>query len=121
MPNNPEDKAREVIDKMLEKAGWHVCFSQDSQALVGNNSLLFPSYSLYYLFNAVQRFKYEHRGTTIAGVTKKQLADLEFAISPFKSRNKSLKKLKAAFLFQKKLKLLLKPISNVLNACARRF
>ncbi len=27
-----------------------LCFSQDSQALVGNNSLLFPSYSLYYLF-----------------------------------------------------------------------
>ncbi len=43
-----------------------LCFSQDSQALVGNNSLLFPSYSLYYLFNAVQRFKYEHRGTTIS-------------------------------------------------------
>ena len=25
MVNKPEDKAREVIDKMLEKAGWHVC------------------------------------------------------------------------------------------------
>jgi type I site-specific restriction endonuclease len=25
MPITPEDKAREVIDKMLEKAGWHIC------------------------------------------------------------------------------------------------
>ncbi|MFH0812498.1 MAG: restriction endonuclease subunit S [Pseudomonadota bacterium] len=46
-----------------------ICFSQDSQALVGCNSLPLPDYSLYYLSNAVQIFKYVHRGTTIAGVT----------------------------------------------------
>lgn len=48
-----------------------LCFSQDSQALIGNSSLLNPNYSLYYLSQAVQIFKYKHRGTTIAGVTKK--------------------------------------------------
>ncbi|HBO84788.1 MAG TPA: type I restriction endonuclease subunit R, partial [Deltaproteobacteria bacterium] len=25
MPRTPEDKAREIIDSLLEKAGWHVC------------------------------------------------------------------------------------------------
>jgi hypothetical protein len=33
MVNKSEDKAREVIDKMLEKAGWHVCD-------VGNTKLI---------------------------------------------------------------------------------
>ncbi len=57
-----------------------LCFSQDSQALVNNRSLLFHDYSLYYLSKAVQVFKHEHRGTTIAGVTKKQLAELKIAL-----------------------------------------
>ncbi len=30
MVNKPEDKAREVIDKMLEEAGWHVCDIRDA-------------------------------------------------------------------------------------------
>ena len=30
MVNKPEDKAREVIDKMLEKSGWHVCDYKDA-------------------------------------------------------------------------------------------
>ncbi|MFQ5686214.1 MAG: type I restriction-modification enzyme R subunit C-terminal domain-containing protein [Candidatus Scalindua sp.] len=30
MGNKPEDKAREEIDKMLEKSGWHVCDFKDA-------------------------------------------------------------------------------------------
>ncbi|MBI5875783.1 MAG: type III restriction endonuclease subunit R, partial [Deltaproteobacteria bacterium] len=30
MPITPEDKAREVIDSLLEKAGWHVCNLNDA-------------------------------------------------------------------------------------------
>jgi type I restriction enzyme S subunit len=30
MVKTPEDKAREVIDKMLEQAGWHVCDLKDA-------------------------------------------------------------------------------------------
>jgi len=30
MPITPEDKAREVIDNMLGKAGWHVCDLKDA-------------------------------------------------------------------------------------------
>src|SRR3990172_2744961 len=59
-----------------------ICFSQDSQALINSSFLLYPDYSLYYLSKAVQVFKYTHRGTTIAGVTKKQLAELEFPLPP---------------------------------------
>jgi type I restriction enzyme, S subunit len=59
-----------------------VCFSQDSQALVAGNTSLFPDYSLYCLSEAVQVFRYKHRGTTINGVTKKQLAELPFVVPP---------------------------------------
>ncbi len=59
-----------------------LCFSQDSQALIGVNSSVYPDYSLYYLAQAVQIFKYQNRGTTIAGVTKKQLSELPFALPP---------------------------------------
>ena len=30
MPLTPEDKAREIIDSLLEKAGWHVCNLNDA-------------------------------------------------------------------------------------------
>ena len=59
-----------------------LCFSQDSQALIGVSSSIHPDYSLYYLSQAVQIFKYQNRGTTIAGVTKKQLSELSFALPP---------------------------------------
>ncbi|MBI4686933.1 MAG: hypothetical protein HY756_04015 [Nitrospirae bacterium] len=30
MPRTPEDKAREVIDRMLQQTGWHVCNLDDA-------------------------------------------------------------------------------------------
>ncbi len=30
MPLTPEDKAREIIDSLIEKAGWHVCDINDA-------------------------------------------------------------------------------------------
>ena len=74
-----------------------LCFSQDSQALIGNSSLLYPECSLYYLSKAVQIFKYKHRGTTIAGVTKKQLRELPFPLSPFPEQQKIVKEIKRRF------------------------
>lgn len=65
-----------------------LCFSQDSQALIGNNNLIDPVYSLYYLSKEVQRFKYEHRGTTINGVTKNQLAQLSYALPSLMEQHK---------------------------------
>lgn len=65
-----------------------LCFSQDSQALVGITGLHYQDYSLYFLSQAVQIFKYRHRGTTIAGVTKKQLAELPFALPSLEEQRK---------------------------------
>ncbi len=60
-----------------------LCFSQDSQSLIGVSSSIHPDYSLYYLAQATQVFKYQSRGTTIAGVTKNQLSELPFPLPPF--------------------------------------
>jgi type I restriction enzyme S subunit len=78
-------------------ASTPLCFSQDSQALVGNSSLILPDYSLYYLSQAVGIFKYQHRGTTINGVTKKQLADLEFALPPLNEQRRIVAKIEELF------------------------
>lgn len=74
-----------------------LAFSQDSQALIGNNSLVFPDYSLYYLSKAVQIFKYRHRGTTIAGVTKKQLSELPYALPPLHEQRRIVAKIEVLF------------------------
>jgi len=65
-----------------------ICFSQDSQALIDSSSLLYADYSAYFLSKEVQIFKFKHRGTTIAGVTKRQLAELPFAVPPFLEQQK---------------------------------
>ena len=57
-------------------------FSQDSQGLVFDNECIYDLYLAYYLSEAVQVFKYEARGTTISGVTKKQLRELPVLLPP---------------------------------------
>ena len=74
-----------------------LCFSQDSQALIDNSFFIFPDYSLYYLSTAVQIFKYKHRGTTIAGVTKKQLFELEFVLPPLPEQHRIVAKIEELF------------------------
>ncbi len=59
-----------------------LCFSQDSQGLIFDTSNVDGLYLTYFLSDAVQRFKYESRGTTINGVTKKQLRDLPVLLPP---------------------------------------
>ncbi len=59
-----------------------LCFSQDSQALLFNPVLLEPAYVLHNMGQAVTIFKHISRGTTISGVTKKQLATLAFLVPP---------------------------------------
>jgi len=76
---------------------YPLCFSQDSQALVGNSQFVDPLYSLYYLSHAVQIFKYQGRGTTISGVTKKQLHDLEFPLAPYAEQKRIVAKIEELF------------------------
>lgn len=74
-----------------------LCFSQDCQALVGNSAFIFSLYSAYYLMQAVQIFKYQNRGTTIAGVTKKQLSELEFYLPPFEEQKRIVAEIEKQF------------------------
>lgn len=74
-----------------------LCFSQDSQALVFSSELLCPEYVLYYMGTVVSVFKYTSRGTTISGVTKKQLASLEFRLPPLSEQKRIVEEIEKQF------------------------
>lgn len=59
-----------------------MCYSQDNQALLFDEAAFNPQYVLLYMSTAVKLFKHISRGTTISGVTKKQLAELAFTVPP---------------------------------------
>lgn len=63
-------------------AGQRLAFSQDCQGLISDPVLVNPEFAAYQLLQRVQAFKYMSRGTTISGVTKKQLLDLPFDLAP---------------------------------------
>ncbi len=63
-----------------------ICFSQDLQGLMPRCDLILPTYSLYYLGFALQHLRFEGRGTTISGITKKQLEDVQFPLAPYKEQ-----------------------------------
>lgn len=74
-----------------------LCFSQDSQALINTSNELNPKYALYFLSKAVEIFKYRNRGTTISGVTKKELRDLEFLLPPLPEQQRIVAKIEELF------------------------
>ncbi|MCX5840107.1 MAG: restriction endonuclease subunit S [Deltaproteobacteria bacterium] len=74
-----------------------LCFSQDCQALIGNWNNLVSEYCLYYLSEAVQIFKYKNQGTTISGVTVKQLRELEFPLPPLHEQLRIVTKIEELF------------------------
>lgn len=55
-----------------------MCFSQDCQALVLDSRTVDSRFAALQMKIRVQEFKHTSRGTTIAGVTKKQLLDVGF-------------------------------------------
>ena len=65
-----------------------MCFSQDIQGLVPkNNSLEYsPSFLKYQLSYIMQHLKYQGQGTTISGITKKKLADVELFLPNIKEQ-----------------------------------
>lgn len=76
---------------------YPLCFSQDSQALIDDTDFLYPAYMLYYLSQAVQVFRHQSRGTTIAGVTKKQLALLEVPLAPLNEQRRIVEAIESLF------------------------
>lgn len=63
-------------------APYKLCFSQDNQGLIFHDGVIETDYALLFLSTAVQLFKHSGRGTTISGVTKKQLGELVVQIPP---------------------------------------
>ena len=74
-----------------------LCFSQDSQGLVFDSSEMNRLYLTYYLSEAVKRFKYEARGTTINGVTKKQLRELPIPLAPLPEQHRIVAEIETQF------------------------
>jgi len=74
-----------------------ICFSQDCQGLISKNNHIYQDYILYYLSEAVKIFKYENRGTTIAGVTKKQLSELSIPLPPLPEQHRIVAKIEELF------------------------
>ena len=81
----------------IAKTKTPLCFSQDSQALVEKVSFTHPDYMLYYLSQAVQLFKHISRGTTISGVTKKQLSQLPLPLPPLNEQHRIVSKIESIF------------------------
>ncbi len=63
-------------------AATDLCFSQDCHGLIFNPEICDSSFVAHQLKLRVQVFKRISRGTTIAGVTKKQLLDVPFDLPP---------------------------------------
>jgi len=61
---------------------FDVCISQDSQGLILDKSKVVPEYLVYILQKEVLRFRNTSQGTTIQGVTKKQLRSLRIPLPP---------------------------------------
>jgi type I restriction enzyme, S subunit len=74
-----------------------LCFNQDCQGLVLNEGKITQPYALYVLSQAVQSFKYSGRGTTINGVTKKQLEQTEVNLPPVEEQEKIVAKIEELF------------------------
>ena len=74
-----------------------ICFSQDLQGLVQCSDLILPEYGLFFLSFQLQRLKFEGRGTTISGITKKQLKDTEFPLAPYQEQHRIVAKIEELF------------------------
>lgn len=78
-------------------ADRELCFSQDSQALlVGTQPVSIP-YIAQYLRYAARLFRSQSRGTTIAGITKKQLLDVVIPLPPLPEQQRIVNKIEELF------------------------
>ena len=74
-----------------------ICFSQDLQGLVQRPDIILPEYGLFFLSFQLQRLKFEGRGTTISGITKKQLKDTELPLPPYQEQRRIVAKIEELF------------------------
>ena len=69
----------------LFKNEFDVCISQDSQGLIIKNGIN-ADYLVYILRDRVANFKNVSQGSTIQGVTKKQLSELQIPLPPLETQ-----------------------------------
>ena len=74
-----------------------LCFSQDLQGLIQSPELIVPEYALHLLSYQLQFLKFAGQGTTISGVTKKQLKDLAFPLPPTAEQHRVVAKIEELF------------------------
>lgn len=74
-----------------------LCFSQDLQGLIQSPELIVPEYALHLLSYQLQFLKFAGQGTTISGVTKKQLKDLAFPLPPTAEQHRIVAKIEELF------------------------
>jgi type I restriction enzyme S subunit len=76
-----------------------MCFSQDNQALISRYpEAIYNRYLYHFLFNAMQSLKYSGRGTTISGITKKQLTDISVWLPPVAEQHRIVITIETAFM-----------------------
>ncbi len=96
----PENSIIVVTRVALGKVGLsktEISFSQDSQGLIDHGQLILPKYAVFYLSKAVERFKFDNQGTTISGVTKKQLKELSFLLPPHAEQQQIISQIEELF------------------------
>ncbi len=81
----------------LAIAPFDLCFSQDNQGLVLKENLISADYALLVLHQEVQNFLHQSRGTTINGVTKKQLVELPLALPLLAEQQRIVAKIEELF------------------------
>ena len=75
-----------------------MCFSQDNQALIPKFSGVVNNHYLYhFMYNEMQTLQHSGRGTTISGITKKQLADIELWLPPHAEQKLIVSAIEAAY------------------------
>ena len=77
----PTQSHENAANQLLFRNDFDVCISQDSQGLIVKDTVT-ADYLVYVLKDRVDNFKKISQGSTIQGVTKKQLTDIQIPLPP---------------------------------------
>jgi type I restriction enzyme S subunit len=76
----------------------NMCFSQDNQALIPFYlEAIDNRYLFHFIFYKMQTLKHSGRGTTISGITKKQLADICLWVPPITEQCRIVKNIESVY------------------------
>ena len=67
---------------------FDVCISQDSQGLILKKEKVSPEFLVYILSERVKEFKHQSQGSTIQGVTKGHLQDIQIPLPPLDAQQR---------------------------------